>query len=82
MQQAEQTEPGAAMLLLQKISGASSKAGRDGKSRQVDTDLQEIKFKNSDPIPTRPQSMKLAMIKADMQRSKFKNSDPIPTRPP
>jgi len=32
----------------------SSKAGRAGKSRQVDADLQEIKFKNSDPIPTRP----------------------------
>ena len=60
MQQAEQikdllqAEPGAAMLLLQKISGVSSKAGRDGKSRQVDADLQESKFKNSDPIPTRP----------------------------
>jgi len=50
----QQTEPGAAMLLLQKISGGSNKAGRDGKSRQADTDLQESKFKNSDPIPTRP----------------------------
>jgi len=59
----------------------NSKAGRAGKSRQADADLQERKFKNSDPIPTRPQSMKFATIKADMQRSKFKNRDPIPTRP-
>jgi len=44
----------ASMLLLQKISRVSSKAGRDGKSRKADTDLQESKFKNSDPIPTRP----------------------------
>jgi len=49
-----QAEPGAAMLLLQDISGGNSKAGRAGKNRQVDTDLQESKFKNSDPIPTRP----------------------------
>ncbi len=69
------------MLLLQEISGVSSKAGRYGKSRQGDTDLQEIKFKNRDPIPTRPLSIKFAMIKADLQRSKFKNHDPIPTRP-
>jgi len=32
----------------------SSKAGRAGKSRQANADLQEIKFKNSDPTPTRP----------------------------
>ena len=46
----QQKEPGKAMLLLQKISGGSSKAGRDGKSRQADADLQEIKFKNRDTV--------------------------------
>jgi len=54
LKEMQQAEPRAAMLLLQKISGGSSKAGRAGKSRQVDADLQESKFKNSDPMPTRP----------------------------
>ncbi len=74
-------EPRAAMLLLQEISGGSSKAVMAGNppypyplNRSVMLLMKSVQDQGNPPRKKRK-------VNADWQRRKFKNSDPTPTRP-